>query len=105
MPGMDGFELLREIRTLGLEAGGNVPVIAMSAFWGRLSSQYLNFPVFFRSALSQSPERSAGLLIDHKPKIRKLYCFSWTRCFNGSKKNKAWRSPNRSSWHPLSDEL
>ena len=32
MPGMDGFELLREIRALGPDAGGNVPVIAMSAF-------------------------------------------------------------------------
>jgi CheY-like chemotaxis protein len=35
MPGMDGFALLREIRTLGPEAGGNVPVIAMSAFFSR----------------------------------------------------------------------
>jgi CheY-like chemotaxis protein len=32
MPGMDGFELLREIRALGPEAGGSVPVIAMTAF-------------------------------------------------------------------------
>ena len=31
MPGMDGFELLREIRALGPEAGGSVPVIAMTA--------------------------------------------------------------------------
>ena len=31
MPGMDGFELLREIRALGPQAGGNVPVIAMTA--------------------------------------------------------------------------
>jgi CheY-like chemotaxis protein len=29
MPGMNGFELLREIRALG--SGGNVPVIAMTA--------------------------------------------------------------------------
>jgi DNA-binding NarL/FixJ family response regulator len=28
MPGMDGFELLDEIRALGPEAGGSVPVIA-----------------------------------------------------------------------------
>jgi CheY-like chemotaxis protein len=33
MPGMDGFDLLEEIRALGPEAGGNVPVIAMSAFF------------------------------------------------------------------------
>ena len=32
MPGMDGFELLREIRALGSDAGGSVPVIAMTAF-------------------------------------------------------------------------
>ena len=31
MPEMDGFELLREIRALGLEAGGSVPAIAMTA--------------------------------------------------------------------------
>jgi CheY-like chemotaxis protein len=35
MPGLDGFELLREIRDLGPEAGGNVPVIAMSAFFSQ----------------------------------------------------------------------
>jgi CheY-like chemotaxis protein len=33
MPGMDGFELLREIRALGADAGGDVPVIAMSALF------------------------------------------------------------------------
>src|SRR6266403_5165491 len=32
MPGMDGFELLREIRALGSDAGGSIPVIAMTAF-------------------------------------------------------------------------
>jgi CheY-like chemotaxis protein len=31
MPGMGGFGLLREIRALGPAAGGNVPVIAMTA--------------------------------------------------------------------------
>jgi CheY-like chemotaxis protein len=31
MPGMDGFELLREIRALGSDAEGSVPVIAMTA--------------------------------------------------------------------------
>ena len=33
MPGMDGFELLENIRALGPDAGGNVPVVAMSAFF------------------------------------------------------------------------
>ena len=32
MPAKDGFELLREIRALGPDAGGSVPVIAMTAF-------------------------------------------------------------------------
>jgi CheY-like chemotaxis protein len=32
MPGMDGFELLAKIRALGPDAGGSVPIIAMSAF-------------------------------------------------------------------------
>jgi CheY-like chemotaxis protein len=31
MPGMNGFELLRAIRAFGPDAGGNVPVIAMTA--------------------------------------------------------------------------
>ena len=33
---MDGFELLREIRALGSDAGGSVPVIAMTAFGTRV---------------------------------------------------------------------
>jgi CheY-like chemotaxis protein len=32
MPGMNGFELLRAIRAFGPDAGGNVPVIAITAF-------------------------------------------------------------------------
>jgi CheY-like chemotaxis protein len=35
MPGMDGVELLSEIRALGPGAGGSVPVIAMSAFFSQ----------------------------------------------------------------------
>ena len=31
MPGRDGLGLLSDIRALGLDAGGNVPVIAMTA--------------------------------------------------------------------------
>jgi CheY-like chemotaxis protein len=34
LPKRDGFELLRDIRALGAENGGNVPVIAMTAFGG-----------------------------------------------------------------------
>jgi CheY-like chemotaxis protein len=32
MPEMDGFQLLGKIRALGPDAGGSVPIIAMSAF-------------------------------------------------------------------------
>jgi CheY-like chemotaxis protein len=35
MPGRDGFALLRDIRELGPDAGGDVPVIAMSAILTR----------------------------------------------------------------------
>src|SRR3981189_1962581 len=34
LPKRDGFELLRDIRALGAENGGNMPVIAMTAFGG-----------------------------------------------------------------------
>src|SRR5258707_14448722 len=34
LPKRDGFELLRDIRALGAQNGGNVPVIAMTAFGG-----------------------------------------------------------------------
>ena len=46
MPGMDGFELLDEIRALGPEAGGSVPVIAMSASFSqteRARTHYADF--------------------------------------------------------------
>jgi CheY-like chemotaxis protein len=38
MPGRDGFGLLKDIRALGREAGGNVPVLAMTAL-GRLADR------------------------------------------------------------------
>ncbi len=41
MPGMDGFGLLREIRALGPDDGGSVPVIAMTAFARRRERAYL----------------------------------------------------------------
>jgi len=34
LPKRDGFELLQDIRALGAENGGNVPVIAMTAVGG-----------------------------------------------------------------------
>jgi CheY-like chemotaxis protein len=41
MPGMDGFGLLREIRALGPDTGGSVPVIAMTAFVRRGERGYI----------------------------------------------------------------
>jgi CheY-like chemotaxis protein len=32
MPGVDGYELLRRVRALGAEAGGNLPAVALTAF-------------------------------------------------------------------------
>jgi CheY-like chemotaxis protein len=36
MPDRDGFDLLRDIRALGAEAGGGVPVVAMTALISRM---------------------------------------------------------------------
>jgi CheY-like chemotaxis protein len=38
MPGMNGFELLDEIRALGSDAGGSVPVIAKRLFWRQIEN-------------------------------------------------------------------
>ena len=43
---MDGFALLDEIRALGLDVGGGVPVIAMGAFFSqtdRARTHYADF--------------------------------------------------------------
>jgi CheY-like chemotaxis protein len=43
MPGRDGFDLLRDIRALAPDAGGSVPVIAMTALVTRLGgARFLN---------------------------------------------------------------
>jgi CheY-like chemotaxis protein len=52
MPGMDGFELLREIQALGPDAGGSVPVIAMSAFFSQTDGSRTHHPDF-RACLAQ----------------------------------------------------
>jgi CheY-like chemotaxis protein len=46
MPGMDGFELLDEIRALGKDAGGGVPVIAMSAFFSQTDRARIHYADF-----------------------------------------------------------
>ena len=43
MPGRDGFDVLSEIRALGPAAGGNVPVIAMSALVTCANARMLGF--------------------------------------------------------------
>lgn len=39
MPEMDGYMLLRQIRALGLEQGGQIPAIALTAYAGELDQQ------------------------------------------------------------------
>jgi CheY-like chemotaxis protein len=56
MPGMDGFELLREIRALGPDAGGSVPVIAMSAFSSQTDGRRTITQIFGRGCRSHSPQ-------------------------------------------------
>jgi CheY-like chemotaxis protein len=41
MPGRDGFALLRDIRALGPQAGGTVPVVAMTALITRADCGHL----------------------------------------------------------------
>jgi CheY-like chemotaxis protein len=58
MPGRDGFGLLSDIRALGLDAGGGVPVIAMTALVTHLDgARILN--AGFKAFLSKpfSPEK------------------------------------------------
>jgi CheY-like chemotaxis protein len=50
MPGMDEFELLDEIRALGTEAGGSVPIIAMSAFSSQTDRARIRY-AYFRACL------------------------------------------------------
>ena len=50
MPGMDGFQLLEQIRALGSDAGGSVPVIAMSAFFSQSDRKHA-YDADFRACL------------------------------------------------------
>jgi len=52
MPGMNGFELLDKIRALGSDAGGSVPVIAMSAFFSETDRKRMHH-TDFRACLSK----------------------------------------------------
>jgi CheY-like chemotaxis protein len=58
MPGMNGFELLDQIRALGSDSGGDVPVIAMSAFFSQADQKHVH-DADFRACLSKpfTPEK------------------------------------------------
>ena len=65
MPGMDGFELLREIRALGPDAGGGVPVIAMSAFFSQTDRAHTH-DADFRACLPKpfTPDNLVDTILD-----------------------------------------
>ena len=59
MPGRDGFGLLSDIRALGPDAGGGVPVIAMTALVTHLDGARILLNAGFKAFLSKpfSPEK------------------------------------------------
>jgi CheY-like chemotaxis protein len=64
MPGMDGFELLRNIRALGVAPTATVPVVAMSAFFSDADcAQVLD--AGFKACLPKpfSPERLVEIIL------------------------------------------
>ena len=60
MPNRDGFEFLREIRELGTENGGDVPVIAMTAL-GQIANRNRTMAAGFQAHLDK-PFRPNQLL-------------------------------------------
>jgi two-component system, chemotaxis family, CheB/CheR fusion protein len=71
MPGEDGYSLIRRVRALGAEHGGNVPAIALTALAGEADRQrvlaagfqgYLSKPVdleqLAEALLGQAPKPS-----------------------------------------------
>jgi CheY-like chemotaxis protein len=64
MPGMDGFELLDQIRALGSDAGGNVPVIAMSAFFSKTDRKQVH-DADFRACLTKpfTPDKLVEIIL------------------------------------------
>ena len=61
MPGRDGFGLLSDIRALGPDDGGNVPVIAMTAFVDRTRLLNAGFKAFLSKPFS--PETLAETIL------------------------------------------
>jgi CheY-like chemotaxis protein len=62
---MDGFELLEEIRAFGLDAGGSVPVIAMSAFFSQTDRKRMHH-ADFRACLPKpfAPDKLVETILD-----------------------------------------
>jgi CheY-like chemotaxis protein len=61
MPGRDGFGLLSDIRALGPDAGGSVPVVAMTAFVDRARILNAGFKAFLSKPFS--PETLVGAIL------------------------------------------
>ena len=61
MPERDGFEVLRKIRALGPNAGGSVPVIAMSALVTHASARMLGFQACLPKPFT--PEKLLGTIL------------------------------------------
>ena len=61
MPGRDGVGLLSDIRALGPDDGGNVPVIAMTAFVDRTRLLNVGFKAFLSKPFS--PETLAETIL------------------------------------------
>ena len=61
MPERDGFEVLRKIRALGPDAGGSVPVIAMSALVTHASARMLGFQACLPKPFT--PEKLLGTIL------------------------------------------
>jgi CheY-like chemotaxis protein len=63
MPDRDGFSLLRDIRTLGPDAGGRVPVVAMTALVSRADRAWI-IDVGFQACLPKLVETILAVLND-----------------------------------------
>ena len=64
MPERDGFDLFRDIRALGAEAGGGVPVVAMTALISRMERRRI-VGLGFRACLPKpfTPDELAETIV------------------------------------------
>ncbi|MBE9002467.1 response regulator [Nostoc sp. LEGE 12447] len=70
MPQMDGYMLMRQIRTLGLEQGGQIPAIALTAYAGELD-QNLAIAAGFQHHLAKpfDPEVLVAIVVELTRKL------------------------------------